>query len=43
MKRLIVIPTYNESNNIGQIIKKTLQIPGNDILVVDDNSSDPTR
>ncbi len=45
MKRegLIVIPTYNERENIQQLIPQLLDIhPGLDILVVDDNSPDQT-
>ncbi|MGD0282769.1 MAG: polyprenol monophosphomannose synthase [Dissulfurispiraceae bacterium] len=43
MKPLVVIPTYNEANNIGKILDKTLESLGCDIIVVDDNSADPTR
>ncbi len=43
MKPLVVIPTYNEANNIGKILDKTLEALGCDIVVVDDNSADPTR
>jgi len=43
MKALVVIPTYNEAVNIGKILSKTLEVTDNDILVVDDNSSDATR
>ncbi len=40
---LIIIPTYNESENIRVIISKILLIDDlNDILVVDDNSPDGT-
>ncbi len=44
MKTIIVIPTYNESENIEKLIKKifALQIAGLEILVVDDNSPDGT-
>ena len=43
MKKLIILPTYNESKNI----KKTLELinnqqSGSDILVIDDNSPDGT-
>lgn len=43
-KTLVIIPTYNESQNIEDIIKETLalDIAGLDILVVDDNSPDGT-
>mgnify|MGYP003998919415 FL=1 len=40
---LIIIPTYNESENIEVIINKILQLKDlNHILVVDDNSPDGT-
>ena len=40
---LIIIPTYNESENIELIINKILHLDdSNDILVVDDNSPDGT-
>ena len=40
---LIIIPTYNESENIELIINKIISIDNsNDILVVDDNSPDGT-
>jgi dolichol-phosphate mannosyltransferase len=45
MKSLIIIPTYNEKENIEEIIKKINQIVDPDkadILVVDDNSPDET-
>ena len=42
-KVLIVIPTYNEKNNISNIIKKIISIDINyHILVIDDNSPDKT-
>ncbi|MDP4186510.1 MAG: polyprenol monophosphomannose synthase [Bacteroidota bacterium] len=41
--RLVIIPTYNEKDNIERIIKKvfSLSIPF-DILIIDDNSPDGT-
>lgn len=44
MKKLVIIPTYNEANNIGVIIDKinNLGIKDLNILVVDDNSPDET-
>tara|TARA_B100001057_G_scaffold482595_1_gene558218 strand:+ start:19699 stop:20430 length:732 start_codon:yes stop_codon:yes gene_type:complete len=40
---LIIIPTYNECENIGEIIESILQLDNqNDILVIDDNSPDGT-
>tara|TARA_Y100000992_G_C21196115_1_gene457995 strand:+ start:313 stop:1035 length:723 start_codon:yes stop_codon:yes gene_type:complete len=42
-RSLIIIPTYNESENIEFIINKIINIDNsNDILVVDDNSPDGT-
>lgn len=41
--QLIIIPTYNEKENISTLIDKLLtEIPATDILVVDDNSPDGT-
>ncbi len=44
MKPLIVIPTYNEKENISALVRaiKELKISSLDILVVDDNSPDGT-
>lgn len=43
MKSLIVIPTYNEKENIGPIVQAVLeQNLGVEILVVDDSSPDGT-
>ncbi len=43
MKTLIIIPTYNEINNINRIIKTVLsQDLSLEILIVDDNSPDGT-
>jgi dolichol-phosphate mannosyltransferase len=40
---LVIIPTYNEADNIGQVIELVLAQPTPiSILVVDDNSSDGT-
>lgn len=42
-ENLVIIPTYNESENIQQIISSVLSLPLNfDILIVDDNSPDGT-
>lgn len=42
-KNLVVIPTYNEKENIKDILLKVLNLPIKfDILVVDDNSPDGT-
>ena len=43
MEPIIVIPTYNEKENIGPLIKAVFkEIPGCRIMVVDDNSPDKT-
>lgn len=44
MKTILVIPTYNEAENIAKLISKifALQIPDLEILIVDDNSPDGT-
>ena len=42
-KALVIIPTYNEAENIGQLIPQVLgQDPRIEVLVVDDNSPDGT-
>ncbi len=43
MKSLVIIPTYNEKENIKEIINSVLKVvPETDILIVDDNSPDGT-
>lgn len=43
MRILVVIPTYNERDNIGKMIEAVLAQPGDfNVLVVDDNSPDGT-
>lgn len=44
MKTIIVIPTYNEKENIAKLINEifVLNIPELEILIVDDNSPDRT-
>ena len=42
MKTLIVIPAFNEADNIKQLLPQILSLPNNDVLVVDDFSSDNT-
>jgi dolichol-phosphate mannosyltransferase len=40
---LVIIPTYNEANNIGPVLERVQSLPiPISILVVDDNSSDGT-
>ncbi|MCX6155814.1 MAG: polyprenol monophosphomannose synthase [Candidatus Kapabacteria bacterium] len=43
MKAIVVIPTYNEKDNISSIIDAVLtNLPDGDVLIVDDNSPDGT-
>lgn len=42
-KKLVIIPTYNEVENISDIIEKVVALPGNfEVLVIDDGSPDGT-
>ena len=42
-ERLVVIPTYNEIENIEAIIRKVFSLPESfDVLIVDDGSPDGT-
>jgi len=42
-RALVIIPTYNEEDNVGQVIPLALrQDPSLDVLIVDDNSPDGT-
>lgn len=43
-KALVIIPTYNEIENIENIIHAVMNIPSPlfDVLIVDDNSPDGT-
>lgn len=43
MKSLIIIPTYNEAENIENLLKKIFEVlPSTNVLIVDDNSPDGT-
>ena len=43
MQKLIIVPTYDERENIGVLLDQLLALPyGLDVLVVDDNSPDGT-
>ena len=43
MKTLVIIPTYNESENVGRIVPLVLEKdPSINVLIVDDNSPDGT-
>ena len=42
-KKLVIIPTYNEKENISDIIDAVLSLPQNfEVLIIDDNSPDGT-
>jgi len=42
-KQLVIIPTYNEIDNIEQMLDEVVQLEANfDVLIVDDNSPDGT-
>ena len=43
MKALVVVPTFNEAENLRELVPRVLeQDPGMELLVVDDNSPDGT-
>ncbi len=42
MRHLIIIPTYNEKENVSAIIDAVLQLSHTEVLIVDDNSPDGT-
>ena len=43
MRSLVIIPTYNESENIEKIVHETIaNLPDTEILIIDDNSPDGT-
>jgi dolichol-phosphate mannosyltransferase len=44
MKTMVVMPTYNEADNLVQIVAElmTLELGGLEILIIDDNSPDGT-
>jgi dolichol-phosphate mannosyltransferase len=43
MEKLVIVPTYNERENIGALLDRLLALPyGLEVLVVDDNSPDGT-
>ena len=42
-RKIVIIPTYNEKENIEAITRKVFSLPGEfQILVIDDGSPDPT-
>jgi dolichol-phosphate mannosyltransferase len=43
MDKLVIVPTYNERDNVEPLLAKVLSLPeGFDVLIVDDNSPDGT-
>jgi dolichol-phosphate mannosyltransferase len=42
MKAIVVLPTYNEKDNIESIVRELLKIDGLGIVIVDDDSPDGT-
>lgn len=42
MKTLVLIPTYNERENLPLLVADVLKVPGTEILVIDDQSPDGT-
>jgi dolichol-phosphate mannosyltransferase len=43
LKGLVIVPTFNEAENIPQLVPRILeQDPGLEVLIVDDNSTDGT-
>jgi dolichol-phosphate mannosyltransferase len=42
MKTLVLIPTYNERENLPLLVADVLAVPGTEILVIDDQSPDGT-
>lgn len=42
-RKIVIIPTYNEKENIEAIIRKVFSLEGGyDILIIDDGSPDGT-
>ena len=42
MRALVIVPTYNERNNLPTLAEQLLALPGVDMMVVDDGSPDGT-
>ena len=42
MKTLVLIPTYNERENLPILVPDVLAVPGTEVLVIDDQSPDGT-
>jgi dolichol-phosphate mannosyltransferase len=43
MKTLLLVPTYNEIENIPRLLPELMKVPNVDVLVIDDNSPDGTQ
>ena len=43
-KSMVVLPTYNEAENLAEMVRQllALDLPGLEVLIVDDNSPDGT-
>jgi len=42
LRAVVVVPTYNEAENIRRLVEEVLRLDGYDLLIVDDNSPDGT-
>jgi dolichol-phosphate mannosyltransferase len=42
MKTLVLIPTYNERENLPTLVREVMEVPGAEVLVIDDQSPDGT-
>ncbi|HTM30950.1 MAG TPA: polyprenol monophosphomannose synthase [Vicinamibacterales bacterium] len=42
MKTLVLIPTYNERENLPLLVPEVLAVPGTEVMVIDDQSPDGT-
>ena len=42
MKTLVLVPTYNERDNLPALVKDILEVPGTEVMVLDDQSPDGT-
>ncbi len=42
MKTLVLIPTYNERENLPILVREVMEVPGVEVLVIDDQSPDGT-
>lgn len=42
-KKIVIIPTYNEIENVSDIVERVMALPGNfEVLIIDDGSPDGT-